>query len=115
MFFFFFFKQKTAYEIGVRLVGSEMCIRDRAQAIQFLPIVVLPAFLLSGVFWPIQAIPAWLRPVSYIIPTTYAVDAVRSVIIRGWGLDKIYPDVVALLIFASVFLVLATLLLRRRE
>ena len=28
--FFFFFKQKTAYEIGVRLVGSEMCIRDRA-------------------------------------------------------------------------------------
>ena len=27
-FSFFFFKQKTAYEIGVRLVGSEMCIRD---------------------------------------------------------------------------------------
>ena len=26
----FFFKQKTAYEIGVRLVGSEMCIRDRS-------------------------------------------------------------------------------------
>src|SRR5665647_3892474 len=29
LFVFFFFKQKTAYEIGVRLVGSEMCIRDR--------------------------------------------------------------------------------------
>src|SRR5665647_985180 len=29
MVFFFFFKQKTAYEIGVRLVGSQMCIRDR--------------------------------------------------------------------------------------
>ena len=29
LFFFFFSKQKTAYEIGVRLVGSEMCIRDR--------------------------------------------------------------------------------------
>ena len=28
---FFFFKQKTAYEIGVRLVGSEMCIRDRSE------------------------------------------------------------------------------------
>ena len=28
----FFFKQKTAYEIGVRLVGSEMCIRDRHRA-----------------------------------------------------------------------------------
>ena len=31
-FFFFFFKQKTAYEIGVRLVGSEMCIRDSYKA-----------------------------------------------------------------------------------
>ena len=29
----FFFKQKTAYEIGVRLVGSEMCIRDRTYAV----------------------------------------------------------------------------------
>ncbi len=26
---FFFFKQKTAYEISACLVGSEMCIRDR--------------------------------------------------------------------------------------
>ena len=32
--FVFFFKQKTAYEIGVRLVGSEMCIRDRIPAMQ---------------------------------------------------------------------------------
>ena len=32
MLFFFFFKQKTAYEIGVRLVGSEMCIRDSCGA-----------------------------------------------------------------------------------
>ena len=32
---FFFFKQKTAYEIGVRLVGSEMCIRDRLRFAPF--------------------------------------------------------------------------------
>ena len=31
-----FFKQKTAYEIGVRLVGSEMCIRDRQNWSEFL-------------------------------------------------------------------------------
>ena len=30
--FFFFFKQKTAYEISLGLVGSEMCIRDRLLA-----------------------------------------------------------------------------------
>ena len=31
---FFFFKQKTAYEIMPSLVGSEMCIRDRVRAIK---------------------------------------------------------------------------------
>ena len=99
---------------GLGILLSSLARRE-AQAIQFLPVVVLPAFLLSGVFWPIQAIPTWPRPVSYLLPTTYAVEAVRSVILRGWGIDKIYPDIVALLIFASVFLTLATLLLRRRE
>ena len=38
------FKQKTAYEIGVRLVGSEMCIRDRIETVPF-PIQHLPYFL----------------------------------------------------------------------
>jgi len=99
---------------GLGILLSSLARRE-AQAIQFLPFVVLPAFLLSGVFWPIEAIPAWLRPVSYVLPTTYAVEAVRSVTLRGWGLDKIYPDVVALLVFALVFLVSATILLRRRE
>ena len=32
-FLFFFFKQKTAYEIMPSLVGSEMCIRDRYTAV----------------------------------------------------------------------------------
>ncbi len=31
--FFFFFKQKTAYEMGASLVGSEMCIRDRTTGV----------------------------------------------------------------------------------
>jgi ABC-2 type transport system permease protein len=98
---------------GLGILLSSLARRE-AQAVQFLPFIILPAFLLSGVFWPIQAIPTWLRPVSYAIPTTYAVEAVRSVILRGWGLDKIYPDIVALVIFASVFLALATISLRRR-
>ena len=38
---FFFFKQKTAYEIGVRLVGSEMCIRDRADSVHYVFFLLL--------------------------------------------------------------------------
>ena len=38
--FFFFFKQKTAYEMLRSLVGSEMCIRDRRRILHFLPTVI---------------------------------------------------------------------------
>lgn len=42
--------------------------KTEAQAVQFVPFIILPVFLISGVFWPIQAIPSWLRPFSYIVP-----------------------------------------------
>ncbi len=85
------------------------------QAIQFLPFVILPAFLLSGIFWPIEAIPVWLRPLSYLVPPTYAVDANRAVMLKGWGLNMIWPDIVALILFAIVFLALAVWSLKRKE
>jgi ABC-type multidrug transport system permease subunit len=46
---------------------------------------------------------------------TYAVRAVCAVIFRAWGIDTIYPQVVALFILTSALLVLATLLLRRTD
>jgi ABC-2 type transport system permease protein len=85
------------------------------QAIQFLSFVILPAFLLSGIFWPIEAIPVWLRPLSYLVPPTYAVDANRAVMLKGWGLNMIWPDIVALILFAIVFLALAVWSLKRKE
>jgi ABC-2 type transport system permease protein len=98
--------------LGILL--SNLAKRE-AQAIQFVPFIILPVFLLSGVFWPIQAIPIWLRPLSYLVPPTYAVDACRAVLLKGWGIDKIWFDILALLLFAVLFLVLATYSLKTRK
>ncbi len=100
----------TCQALGILL--SSLAKRPE-QAIQFLPFVILPAFLLSGVFWPLQAIPEWLRPFSYLVPPTYAVDACRAVMLKGWGIDKIWPDILALVIFALFFLILAVWTLKR--
>jgi ABC-2 type transport system permease protein len=89
--------------------------RREAQAVQFFPFILLPAFLLAGIFWPLEAIPAWLRPLSYLVPPTYAADACRSVMLRGWGLGKIWVDLLALLGFAAAFLAMATWTLKRRK
>lgn len=98
--------------LGILL--SSLAKRE-GQAVQFIPFIILPVFLLSGVFWPIEAIPSWLRPLSYLVPPTYAVDACRAVILKGWGLDKIWIDVAVLVAFAALFLVMAALSLKRKK
>ena len=87
--------------------------RTEAQAIQFFPFLMMPVFLLSGIFWPVEAIPAWLRPLSWALPTTYGVEGLRSVMIRGWGLDHVGVYLAALAVFALLFFAAARLSLKR--
>jgi len=89
--------------------------RRESQAVQFIPFVVLPAFLLSGIFWPLEAVPSWLRPVSYLIPVSYVVKENRAVMLKGWGAGKVWPQFMALFAFMVVFLAITVVMLRRRE
>ncbi|MDY6911409.1 MAG: ABC-2 transporter permease, partial [Chloroflexota bacterium] len=91
----------VSVSLGILLSAAA---KREAQAVQFLPLIVLPTFLLSGIFWPVEAIPSILRPLSYVIPPTYGVEAMRSVMLRGWGLSDIWLEIVVLLGFALVFL-----------
>lgn len=90
--------------VGILLSSTA---RREAQAIQVLPFVILPAFLLAGIFWPVEAIPSWLRPLSYLVPPTYTVHACRSVMLKGYGIGGIWMDYVALLAMAAFFLAVA--------
>lgn len=87
--------------------------RREGQVIQFIPFIILPAFLLSGVFWPTEAIPRWLRSFSYMVPPTYAVDACRAIMLKRWGISKIWPNISALVLFAILFLIVAVWSLKR--
>ena len=89
--------------------------KNEFQAIQFLPLILFPSILLSGVFWPIEAVPTLLRPVSYFIPLTYAVEGLRSVMIRGWSVGGIWLQLAVLIGFATAMLVLSAYGLKRRR
>ncbi len=89
--------------------------RNEFQAIQFIPLILFPSILLSGVFWPIQAVPEVLRPISYFLPLTYAVDGVRSTMVRGWGIEQVGSDLVILTLFVAAMLLLSVLLMKRRR
>ncbi|HJX04244.1 MAG TPA: ABC transporter permease [Thermoplasmata archaeon] len=89
--------------------------RNEFQAVQFMPLILFPSILLSGVFWPIEAVPELLRPISYFIPLTYCVDGLRSIMIRGWGLGDVLFPIGILILFAGVMLAISTYGLKKRR
>lgn len=110
---FFIVSLLAVVGVNLGMLLSNMA-KSEAQAVQFVPMVVVPTFLLSGIFWPVEAIPKYLRPVSYLLPPTYAVDSLRSVIIRGWGMGKVWHDIAVLMLFGVLFLSLAVINMKRR-
>jgi ABC-2 type transport system permease protein len=89
--------------------------RTELQIIQFIPIVLAPQFLLSGVLFPVSALPSILRPFVAIMPLNYAVDGLRQVFIRGadLGVPALQLDLAVLAIVAGFFAMIAALTIRR--
>ncbi|HET7028005.1 MAG TPA: ABC transporter permease [Candidatus Limnocylindrales bacterium] len=89
--------------------------RTELQIIQFIPIVLAPQFLLSGVIFPVASLPEVLRPLTAIMPLTYAVDGLRQVFVRGADLaaGALQLDLAVLAIVALFFAIIASLTIRR--
>jgi ABC-2 type transport system permease protein len=87
--------------------------RTELQAVQFIPLVIVPQGLLSGLLWPVQSMPDWLQVVARALPLTYANEALTNIMIRGKSLDETWLQIGVLLLFAALMVVLASLTLRR--
>ncbi len=88
--------------------------RTQFQAVQIAVFYVLPVFMLSGAYAPIEAIPDYIRPISYLFPLMYFSRAVRAVTLRGADLVHIWQDVAVLSGFVVVFLYWAVLSFHKR-
>jgi ABC-2 type transport system permease protein len=64
--------------------------------------------------FPIENMPAVLQALSRVVPARYLVHALRGVLLKGNGLDVLWPDLVALVVFAFAVIALATARFRRR-
>jgi ABC-2 type transport system permease protein len=70
-------------------------------------------FMTSGAFYPTTGMPDWLRWITVINPEYYTVDALRSIILRGQGLEVIGLDLVALLLFSTITILIGISTYRR--
>ncbi|HEU0002366.1 MAG TPA: ABC transporter permease [Ktedonobacteraceae bacterium] len=88
--------------------------QNEFQIVQFIPLVFGLQIFLSGIFWPVAQLPGALRPFSYIMPLTYANDALRGVMLKGADFIGIIGQLGALVLFALVMVLLSAMTMRRQ-
>jgi ABC-2 type transport system permease protein len=70
-------------------------------------------FFPSGAVYPQAAFPAWMRAIASVDPFTYAVHALKSLLLKGTGMAAVGPDLLYLALFSIATMTLATMLFRR--
>jgi len=76
-------------------------------------LVLSPLMLLSGAHTPPESLPIAVRPVMYLSPLHYSIDAAMGVVLRGAGLDVLAPLVAGTTLLAVATSMLALLRFRR--
>jgi ABC-2 type transport system permease protein len=92
--------------LGLGLLISTVAQTQQQAQLMTMPIM-LPSMLLSGVFFPTSSLPVFLQMIGNLLPLTYFVYILRSIVIKGVGLNMILPQVIALTFFAVLLLGLA--------
>lgn len=90
--------------------------RNELQAVQFVPLVLLPQVFLSGLLIPVDQLPEYLRPFASVLPLTYANEALRLVMIKGYELgDPLVVRDIAILVGFGLLMALGAVASIRRE
>jgi ABC-2 type transport system permease protein len=102
------------FSLGLLLGWAAMCLglflsikaKSEFQAMQLVMPIVFPVLLLSGILWPVEALPLGLKEFSMLLPTTWAAESFRSIMMRGWGLSNplIWKSFLIIFAFGAVTL-----------
>ena len=98
--------------VGMGLfISSQTNNSDQFQQVAML--TTFPMMFISGVFFPLQAMPGWLQFIAQFIPLTYGVQIFRLIMVKSFTLVQVLPQLEILAGFAVVFLSLGVLMFKR--
>lgn len=87
--------------------------KNEFQVVQFIPLIIAPQIFLSGVILPTSQLPGYFQGLSGALPLTYAIRALRDIMLRGASLTDVSTEIGVLVLFAVGMLVAAATTVRR--
>jgi ABC-2 type transport system permease protein len=99
--------------LGVGIYVSALS-RTVPQAMQLAFLTFLPSIYLSGLLFPIEGMPKGAQVLAHIIPLTYYLRVVRGIVLKGVGLESLWPNLWPLVVFGAVVFTLSVLRFRKQ-
>ncbi|MFX1327531.1 MAG: ABC transporter permease [Promethearchaeota archaeon] len=81
--------------------------KNELQAIQIAPLIALPSMALSGLLVPVNSFPFFVQVIAKFIPLYYGNRIFEGIMLKGWNIIQLWPDILIITIMALIFLVLA--------
>jgi len=98
--------------LGIGLLISTIA-NTQQEAMLTTMFTILPSIFLSGFFFPLAAMPVWLRVVSYAIPLRYFLIIARGIVLKGVGAPALWSEILMLTLFAVVVMSAAAVRFRK--
>jgi ABC-2 type transport system permease protein len=105
-----FYLVTAAFIVATLAVGLfvSTIARTQQQALQLSFFFVLPNILLSGFMFPREAMPEVAQWLGLVLPLTFYLQILRGVLLKGLTMAYVWPEVLALAGFATIFIALST-------
>ena len=88
--------------------------RTQQQAMFIAIFIIVPSILLSGFIFPLEAVPSYIRSVSYVIPFTYFVEIIRGLLIKHTLFTDLLPAYLSLFGFTIIFVTLSIVIFKKQ-
>jgi ABC-2 type transport system permease protein len=95
--------------LGLGLFVSTVSSTQQQAMMTTIFFFLMPMIYLSGFIFPIENMPGWIQPITYLLPLRYFLVILRGIFLKGVGLETFWPDALALFCWGAAMLTLATL------
>ncbi len=101
--------------VGLGLVAAILPLLSTEKGVYATHIFEAVLLLISGVYYEIEVLPVWIRPLSYISPATYTLRAMRAALLEGAAMKELLPTILLLVGVGIVLIPFGMLVFRRAE